>query len=135
MGCYEARRRDSSRVKLKFYVGWNCQSPLYVSPSPGILSPQTGIRQFVANISIHSIPTGLFLFLGKEEKNVLVICSVDQILCIQWICRASEGFNRSTPLVFLILFNSFLYLLFFSQFSILFNILERRKKSWSQSLI
>ena len=68
MGCYEARRRDSSRVKLKFYVGWNCQSPLYVSPSPGILSPQTGIRQFVANISIHSIPTGFFLFLVKKIK-------------------------------------------------------------------
>ena len=37
MGCDEAWR-DSSRVKLKFYVGWNCQSPLYVPPPPEFYS-------------------------------------------------------------------------------------------------
>ena len=83
MGCNDAWRETGVEIEVLCRMELSIRTLL--PRLPWILSPQTGIRQFVAHTRTHSIPTG-FTFI--REKNITWSWKQQWDSVNQWICRS-----------------------------------------------
>ena len=83
MGCNDAWRETGVEIEVLCRMELSIRTLL--PRLPWILSPQTGIRQFVAHTRTHSIPTG-FTFIRK--KNITWSWKQQWDSVNQWICRS-----------------------------------------------
>ena len=82
MGCNDAWRETGVEIEVLCRMELSIRTLL--PRLPWILSPQTGIRQFVAHTRTHSIPTG-FTFI---RKNITWSWKQQWDSVNQWICRS-----------------------------------------------